>query len=72
MITGLDETFFLSPEKSTQSAFQETDFLVENLVEGALHSGKLVMKLVEKCQSLGIEFLFGTPILEIKEERNAV
>ena len=71
-ITGLDETFFLSPEKITDFGLHETDFLIENPIEGALHPGKLVMKLVEKCQSLGIEFLFGTPILEIKEEENTV
>ena len=70
--TGLDETFFLSPEKIAQFGLPETDFLVENPIEGALHPGKLVMKLLEKCQNLGIEFLFGTSILEIKEEENAV
>ena len=45
---------------------------MENPIEGALHPGKLVMKLLEKCQNLGKEFLFGTSILEIKEEENAV
>lgn len=32
----------------------------------------MVQKLVEKCQSLGVEFLFGTEVLNISEDENCV
>lgn len=70
--TGLEKTFFLNQDKRKEFGLQKTAFLVENPSEGSLHSGKLMQKLLEKCQSLGIEFLFGTEVLEISEDENAV
>ncbi|KIA88456.1 NAD(P)/FAD-dependent oxidoreductase [Kaistella jeonii] len=71
-ITGLEKTFFLSPEKIAQFGLKSAGYLVENPCEGSLHSGKLIQKLLERCQKLGIEFLFGTEILEISEDENLV
>ena len=41
-------------------------------MEGCLHSGKLLQKLLEKSQNLGIESLFGTENLKIAEHENSV
>lgn len=71
-ITNLEETFSLQKEKLQEFGLKNSEFLIENPCEGSLHSGKLVQKLVQKCQSLGIEFLFGTEVLNISEDENCV
>ena len=71
-ITGLKETFSVNNEKLKEFGFANADILVGNPCEGSLHSGKLLQKLVEKCQKLSIEFLFGTEITAISENENAV
>lgn len=71
-ITNLKETFSLQKEKLQEFGLKNSEYLIENPCEGSLHSGKLVKKLVEKCQSLGIEFLFGTEVLNISEDENIV
>ncbi|HPW89014.1 MAG TPA: FAD-dependent oxidoreductase [Kaistella chaponensis] len=71
-ITGLEKTFFLNQDQIAKFGLQKTEFLVENPCEGSLHSGKLLQKLLEKSQSLGIEFLFGTEVLKILEDENKV
>ena len=71
-VTGLEKIFLLNQDKRIEFGLQNTAFLVENSSEGSLHSGKLMMKLLAKCQSLGVEFLFGTEFLEILEDQNAV
>ncbi|MBU4537022.1 MAG: FAD-binding oxidoreductase [Weeksellaceae bacterium] len=71
-ITGLEKTYFLNQEKTAEFGLANSAFLVGNPCEGALHSGKLLQKLLEKCQGLGIEFLFGTEVLEISETENSV
>lgn len=71
-ITGLEKTYFLNKEKIAEFGLENLRFLIENPCEGALHSGKLLQKLLEKCQGLGIEFLFGTEVFEISENENSV
>ncbi len=71
-ITNLDETYFLIQNKIKEFGLQNSKYLVENPCEGSLHSGKLLQKLLEKCQYLGIEFLFGTEVLAISETENSV
>ena len=71
-ITGLENTFVLSSSKISEFGLQNAKYLVENSLEGSLHSGKLVQKLLEKAQSLGIEFLFGSAVSEIIENENEV
>ncbi len=71
-ITNLEKTYFLNQQKIEELGLGNSGFLVENPCEGLLHSGKLLQKLLEKCQSLGIEFLFGTEVLGISETENSV
>jgi gamma-glutamylputrescine oxidase len=67
-ITGLDKTYGLKQHKIKEFGLGRSRFLVENPCEGALHSGKLLQKLLEKCNELKVEFLFGTEVQNIEEK----
>lgn len=71
-ITGLDQTYFLSPDKIAEFGLAHTKFLVENPLEGSLHSGKLLQKLIERCHDAGVEFLFGSEVIDIQETEESV
>lgn len=71
-ITGLDETYQLNNQKIEEFGLGNSDFLVENPLEGALHSGKLMMKLLQKAQNLGVEFLFGTEVQNVAENEEVI
>lgn len=66
-ITGLDKTYKLNQQKLKEIGFAQSEYLIENPVEGSLHSGKLLQKLIEKCHDLKIEFLFATEIQKVEE-----
>ncbi|MDP9960926.1 NAD(P)/FAD-dependent oxidoreductase [Chryseobacterium lathyri] len=67
VITGFVRTYFLSQEKIKKFGLGKSEFLIENPCEGSLHSGKLLQKLLEKCNELKVEFLFGTEVKSIDE-----
>lgn len=71
-ITGITETYFLSNSKIAEFGLGKTEILIENPLEGSLHSGKLLHQLLQKCNDLKIEFLFGTEVLGINETSNSV
>ena len=71
-ITRLKETFSPDNKKLKEFGLANADILVSNPCEGSLHSGKLLQKLVEKCQNIGVEFLFGTEVSAISENDNTV
>ncbi|TDX86091.1 NAD(P)/FAD-dependent oxidoreductase [Epilithonimonas xixisoli] len=71
-ITKTENTFKIVNEKIKEFGLGKSEFLVENLCEGSLHSGKLLMKLVEKCHELKVEFLCGTEVESVSELENEV
>ncbi|WP_426477739.1 NAD(P)/FAD-dependent oxidoreductase [Chryseobacterium sp. CBSDS_008] len=71
-ITGLDKTYALKQNKIQEFGLGKSAFLIENPCEGSLHSGKLLQKLLEKCNELKVEFLFGTEVSNIEETVNEV
>ncbi|WP_379969075.1 NAD(P)/FAD-dependent oxidoreductase [Epilithonimonas sp. UC225_85] len=71
-ITKAEETFKIANEKIEEFGLGKSEFLVENLCEGSLHSGKLLSKLVEKCHELKVEFLCGTEVGSVSETENEV
>jgi glycine/D-amino acid oxidase-like deaminating enzyme len=71
-ITGIEKTYFPNQNKIAEFGLGNSKYLIENPCEGSLHSGKLLQKLLEKCQNLGIEFLFGTEVSAINENENFV
>lgn len=66
-ITGLEKTYALQQGKIKEFGLGKSQFLIENPCEGSLHSGKLLQKLLEKCNELKVEFLFGTEVKNIDE-----
>ncbi|PWT78558.1 MAG: FAD-dependent oxidoreductase [Bacteroidetes bacterium] len=56
-ITGKTKTFQVSDSKISQFGFREVNHLIENKLEGELHSGKLCQKLLQLVQSLGVTVL---------------
>lgn len=70
-VTGLEKTYSLNQKEIDEFGLGNSKYLIENPLEGALHSGKLLSKLLEKCQNLGVEFLFGTEISELSEDENS-
>lgn len=71
-VTNTGNTFRIANEKIEEFGLGKSDYLVENLCEGSLHSGKLLMKLVEKCHELKVEFLCGTEVESVLETENEV
>ncbi|MCW3161210.1 NAD(P)/FAD-dependent oxidoreductase [Chryseobacterium oryctis] len=72
LITGIDKTYFLSQNKIKEFGLEKSKFLIENPFEGSLHSGKLLQKLLQKCQELKVEFLFGTEVQQVVENAHDV
>ncbi|WP_312765012.1 FAD-dependent oxidoreductase [Epilithonimonas sp.] len=66
-ITKTENTYRIANEKIAEFGLGKSDFLVENLCEGSLHSGKLLNQLLEKCHELKVEFLIGTEIESVSE-----
>lgn len=61
-ITGIDNTFVWSNHKITEKGLTGFDGMVENKLEGGLHSGKLVRALTKKVQDMGVNMLWGTKV----------
>lgn len=71
-ITETKNTFKVVNKKIKEFGLVKSEFLVENLCEGSLHSGKLLVKLVEKCHELKVEFLCGTEVESVLESQSEV
>lgn len=69
-VTEIEETYFLNNDKIKKLGLKKSSFLIENPIEGSLHSGKLMMRLLEKCYKMNIEFLFGTEVESVSEMEN--
>jgi glycine/D-amino acid oxidase-like deaminating enzyme len=54
-ITGKSECFTWANEKLRDVGFAGFGSMIENSLEGYLHSGKLVQALIQKVQSLGVK-----------------
>ncbi len=62
MISGAEESFKWSNEKMQQFAFKGFGAMIENAIEGGIHSGKLLLCLMKKVQSLGVNILTGIQV----------
>lgn len=71
-ITGVKQTYQISQDKLNMFGFAKAKYLVENQLEGGLHSGKLLVQLTNKVQQLGVEFLFATSITHTEESATGV
>ncbi len=71
-ITGLDETFTLTPNKIRQSKLQDIMTCITNHAEGKLNPGKMMRKLYNIAQSAGIQFFNGIEVSKIEESTDSV
>ena len=71
-ITGIPKTYLVSNSKIEAFGLEKTKTLIENPLEGSLHSGKLLQQLLQKCHDLKVEFLFRTEVLKIVESEDSV
>lgn len=71
-ITDLEKTYTVQNQKIAEFGLGNSKILIENPIEGSLHSGKLLSALLKNAQNLGIDFLFGTEILEVTENGNEI
>lgn len=62
-ITGTGNTFIRSDEKLAIFGLKGFDGLVENTLEGSLHSGKLIQALMQRVEQMGVELLTGIEIM---------
>ncbi|HYJ37915.1 MAG TPA: FAD-dependent oxidoreductase, partial [Chitinophagaceae bacterium] len=67
-IVDEEKTFRFVDNKIKKFGFAGISHLIENKLEGQLHSGKLTQVLIKDLQKKGIEFLFG---IEIKSYEKA-
>lgn len=56
-ITGREQTFSIADNRLTEFGFAGFDHVIENNLEGGLHSGKIVKALLKAVQSLGVQVL---------------
>jgi gamma-glutamylputrescine oxidase len=66
-VTGKKKTFSVSDDLIKKFGFQHTKHLVENKLEGYLHSGKLLKALVQHLQSQSVQVLNGFEVMEYVE-----
>jgi glycine/D-amino acid oxidase-like deaminating enzyme len=73
MITKREETFtFANPKNLDEMGITGFTDIIENGLEGSLHSGKLVLKLKEKVLEMGVTIQFGIDVTGFHEEKNQV
>lgn len=65
-LTGTKRTYKFSDKKIADFGFGKTTHLVENRLEGYLHSGKLVQALLREVQSIGVSVLNGIDITHLE------
>lgn len=71
-ITGTPNTFSIADNKIADLGFNHIDHLIENKLEGGLHSGKLVQALQRKVQSMGVQILTGIEVINYTEKSKLV
>jgi glycine/D-amino acid oxidase-like deaminating enzyme len=71
-ITGTEEAFTFSNDKLSEYGLKGFDSLVENKLEGGLHSGKLVKALLQKVHTMGVTVITGAPVSGWAKTRDVI
>ena len=71
-IVGKNKTFHLDDAKISSFGFGHTKHLIENRMEGQLHSGKLCEALLKKVQSMGVTVLNGIEVRAFDKQSDRV
>ena len=67
-VTGTKKTYELADEDIMKFGFGRTAHLVKNKLEGALHSGKLVQKLLQRVQGMGVQVFSQAEVIQFYED----
>src|SRR6185295_5563737 len=67
-----EKTFRLADKKIKKFGFGGLNHLVENKLEGQLHSGKLTQTLLKDLQKKGVETLFGVEVRSYKKTERKI
>lgn len=71
-ITDIKQTFKLADEELSAIGFGQTKHLVRNVLEGVLHSGKLVQSLLSSVQAMGVTIFNATEIKGFERNGNYI
>lgn len=69
-VVGQKKTFSLAKKKIKKFGFRQTTHLIENKMEGQLHSGKMVQQLLRKLQSMDVTIMTGVALKAFEEAGN--
>lgn len=69
-IIGEKEVYRLSPEKIKQNGFEQVAYLIENIAEGQIDTGKMMANLLFFARQKGIEVITGIGVDKIEEKEN--
>ncbi len=69
-IIGEKETYRFSPEKIAQNSFANVQYMIENVAEGQIDTGKMMSNLLLLAREKGIEILTGIGVSGIEEGEN--
>ncbi|WP_018479727.1 NAD(P)/FAD-dependent oxidoreductase [Pontibacter roseus] len=71
-VTGEQEVFRQADHKISQFGFRNVAHLLESTAEGQIDTGKMILALTQKVQSLGVLVLNGLEVLELQEEDKGI
>lgn len=71
-ITGTKKTYRLADAAISNFGFGNTAHMVENLLEGYLHSGKLVQALLQKVQGMGVQMFSGVALKRFEKNKTGL
>lgn len=71
-ITGAKDAFSWCNQKLQEFGFSGFDKVIENKMEGGLHSGMLVQALMRKIQGAGVTILTGLEVTSIKDDDSSI
>lgn len=68
IIQAEEDIYQIKDDKIKEFGFKNVDHLIFNPYEAQIHSGKMMQALINKCKSVGINFLFGAEVKKIEEQ----
>jgi gamma-glutamylputrescine oxidase len=71
-VTGRSAVFNSAPQKLQNFRFDQTQFLVENMLEGQLQPGKVVRALLTRLQTMGVDLKFGVEVTGYRTENKGI
>ncbi|WP_242926989.1 NAD(P)/FAD-dependent oxidoreductase [Pontibacter vulgaris] len=71
-ITGLRQTYTPADEKINRFGLQQVQHLIENVAEGQIDTGKMILALTQKVQALGVLVLNGLEILKLHDNGKSI